>query len=141
MTIRESPQRKPLPELTELTRPFWTAAREGRLVVQQCAKCGTRDFYPKPWCIECGHRQLDWVEVSGTGTVYSHTAATTVMMNLPGWKDELPVVLCLIDLDDGPRMYAQLTDCAPADVRIGMRVRAHFAEIGGDAGIVRFRPA
>lgn len=139
--MRQSAQGKPLPEITDLTRPFWSAARAGRLVMQKCAGCGTLDFYPKPWCVECGDRRLEWVEVRKTGTVYSHTVATAVMMNLPGWKSELPLILCLVDLDDGPRMYAQLTDCRPEDVKIGMRVLAHFEAIGDDAGVPKFRPA
>jgi len=139
--MRQSTQGKPLPEITDLTRPFWSAAREGKLVMQKCARCGTLNFFPKPWCIECGDRRLEWTEVRPSGTVYSYTTATTVMMNLPGWKDELPVILCLVDLDDGPRMYAQLTDCKPEGVRIGMRVQAHFEAISDEAGVPRFRPA
>lgn len=139
--MRQSPNGKPLPEITDLTRPFWTAAREGKLVVQKCPNCGTTDFFPKPWCIECGKREREWVEVSRTGTVYSYTAASLVMMNLPGWKEDLPVILCLVDLDDGPRMYAQLTGCSPEEVRIGMRVEAYFEPISDEAGIPKFRPA
>lgn len=138
--MRQSSDGKPLPEITDLTRPFWSAAREGRLVVQRCAGCGTLGFHPKPWCVECGDRRLEWVEVRKTGTVYSHSVATAVMMNLPGWKRELPLVLCLVDLDDGPRLYAQLTDCTPDDVRIGMRVQAHFESISDEAGVPKFRP-
>lgn len=139
--MRQSPDGKPLPEISDLTRPFWTGAREGKLVMQKCQSCGTIDFFPKPWCVECGKRERDWVEVGKTGTVYSHTAASLVMMNLPGWKEELPVILCLVDLDDGPRMYAQLTGCSPEEVRIGMRVEAYFEKISEEAGIPKFRPA
>lgn len=139
--MRQSPDGKPLPEITDLTRPFWSAAREGKLFMQKCPSCGTIDFFPKPWCVECGKREREWVEVRKTGTVYSHTAASLVMMNLPGWKEDLPVILCLVDLDDGPRMYAQLTGCSPEEVRIGMRVEAHFTAISEEAGIPKFRPA
>lgn len=138
--MRQSPHGKPLPEISDLTRPFWRAARDGKLVMQKCSRCATLDFYPKPWCIECGDRRLNWVEVGPTGVVYSYTTAPIVMMNLPGWNGELPITLCLVDLDDGPRMYAQLVNCAPEDVRIGMRVVAEFEEISEDAGIPKFRP-
>lgn len=138
--MEQSPQGKPLPHITDLTRPFWSAAKEGRLVMQKCAHCATINFFPKPWCVECGHRGLEWVEVRPQGTVYSYTVARAVMMNLPGWKDELPVVQCIIDLDDGGRMYGQLTHCAPEAVRIGMQVQAYFEPIGPEAGIPRFRP-
>jgi len=134
------PEGKPIPEITELTRPFWSAAKQGKLVMQKCQRCGTLDFFPKPWCIECGHRGLEWVEVRPHGTVYSYTVAYTVMMNYPAWKDDLPVMQCIIDLDDGPRMYGQLTGCRPEQIRIGMRVEAYFEDIGKDSAIPKFRP-
>lgn len=139
--MTQAPKGKPLPEITDLTRPFWSAAKKGKLMMQKCKACGTLDFLPKPWCIECGDRRLEWTEVKPEGTVYSHTTAYTVMMNYPAWKDDLPVVICIIDLDDGPRMYGQLTDCPPDKVRIGMRVKAYFEPIGEDAAVPKFRPA
>ncbi len=139
--MAQTTQGKPLPEITDLTRPFWSAAKEGRLVMQKCTRCGTFDFFPKPWCIECGHRGLEWVEVKPQGTVYSHTVARVVMMNYPAWKDDIPLVLCIIDLDDGPRMYGQLTHCSPEQVRIGMRVKAYFEDVSDQAAIPKFRPA
>ena len=132
---------KPLPDINDQTRPFWSGAAEGRLMMQKCTRCGTVNFHPKPWCIECGSRDIPWVEVRPSGVVYSHTVAYSVAMNYPGWQADLPVILCLVDLDDGARMYAQLTDCAPDAVRIGMRVAAHFVPIAEGAGIPKFRPA
>ncbi len=136
----ESATGKPLPTITDLTRPFWTAAREGRLVLQKCQKCATFNFHPKPWCVECGSRELEWTDAKPYGTVYSHTVSRSVAMNLKGWEKELPVLMCLIDLDDGARMYGQVTDCAVEDLRIGMRVQAYFEPISDEAGIPKFRP-
>jgi uncharacterized OB-fold protein len=48
--------------------------------------------------------------------------------------------MCLIDLDDGARLYGQLTHCKPNDLRIGMRVQAYFEAISAEAGIPKFRP-
>lgn len=132
---------KPLPVITDLTRPFWAAAKNGKLVLQKCQRCATFNFHPKPWCIECGSRELVWTDAKPFGTVYSHTVSYTVAMNSPAWEAELPLVMCLIDLDDGARMYGQVTDCAPADIRIGMRVEVHFEDISSEAAIPKFRPA
>lgn len=131
---------KPLPVITELTRPFWTAAKQGRLVLQKCQKCGVFNFHPKAWCVDCGSRDLVWTDAQPTGTVYSHTISRSVAMNYPGWQAELPVLMCLIDLDDGARMYAQVTHCAPEALHIGMRVQVHFEAISDEAGIPKFRP-
>ncbi len=138
--MTETSQGKPLPEINDFTRPFWSAAKQRKLVMQKCQRCGTLNFLPKPWCIECGHRDLKWVELKPQGLVYSHTVAHAVMMNFPAWKADLPVILCIIDLDDGARMYAQLMGCHPDKVRIGMRVEAYFEDISDDAAIPKFRP-
>jgi uncharacterized OB-fold protein len=61
-------------------------------------------------------------------------------MNYPGWQADLPVLMCMVDLDDGPRMYGQVTDCAPEDLRIGMRLEVHFEDISEEAAIPKFRP-
>lgn len=131
---------KPLPELTDMTRPFWTGARAGRFMVQKCRKCGTYQFHPKPGCIECACRDLDWTQVKGTGTVYSFTISRSIAMNYKGWTPELPILFCLVDLDEGARMYAQVTGCTEQDMRIGMRVQAYFEPISDEAGIPKFKP-
>jgi uncharacterized OB-fold protein len=131
---------KPLPTITDLTRPFWAAAREGRLVLQKCQRCGTFNFHPKPWCVDCGNRDLVWTDAKPFGTIYSFTISRTVAMNFPGWEAELPVLMCLIDLDDGARMYGQVTHCEPGELSVGMRVQAYFEPISADAGIPKFRP-
>jgi hypothetical protein len=51
------------------------------------------------------------------------------------------VLFCLIDLDEGARMYAQVTHCSPDDIHIGMRVSAYFQPISEEAGIPIFRPS
>jgi uncharacterized OB-fold protein len=131
---------KPLPQITDLTRPFWTAAKSGKLVLQKCGKCATFNFFPKPWCIECGSRDLNWTDAKPFGTVYSFTISRSVAMNFPGWEAELPVLMCLIDLDDGVRLYGQVKGCKPEDMKIGMRVEAFFEDISDEAGIPKFRP-
>jgi uncharacterized OB-fold protein len=132
---------KPLPTITELTRPFWTAAKAGRLVLQKCDQCGTFNFHPKAWCINCGSRALTWTDAQPGGTVYSFTISRSVAMNYQGWQADLPLLMCLIDLDDGARLYGQVTDCRPEDIRIGMRVTVWFESISDEAGIPKFRPA
>jgi uncharacterized OB-fold protein len=131
---------KPLPQITDLTNPFWSAAKHGKLVLQKCSKCSTFNFFPRPWCIECGSRALAWADAKPYGTVYTFTISHIVSMNYPGWEAELPVLMCLIDLDDGVRLYGQVTDCAPEQLKIGMRVQAYFDDISDTAGIPKFRP-
>jgi uncharacterized protein len=131
---------KPLPDVTDMTRPFWEGARDQKLVLQKCRKCETFQFLPKPWCIECGSRELIWTEAKPSGRIYAFTISRTVAMNFPGWEGDLPVILGLIDLDDGARMYAHVTDCLPENIYIGMRVAVHFESINEEMSIPKFSP-
>ena len=61
------------PYADESTQPFWDAVLEGRLVVPQCVNCGTFILPPQPFCFVCEHQEFEWVELPGTGTIYSFT--------------------------------------------------------------------
>ncbi len=50
----------------ELSKPFWDAANEGRLVIQNCKACDRLQHPPAPACSQCGSRDnLEWKEMSG----------------------------------------------------------------------------
>lgn len=88
---------KPVPTADPTSRPFWEAAAEGRLVAQHCADCGEHQLYPRTVCRHCWSRDLDLVDLSGTGTLYSYTECHVT--GQPGYDDETPYVVALVDLD------------------------------------------
>lgn len=102
----------------------------GRFEIQQCAACRRHVFYPRVLCPHCGAGRLDWVAASGRGTVYS----TTVVRRKPADGGDYNV--CLVDLAEGVRMMSRVAGLPPADVKIGMAVKARIAE-----GLVEFTPA
>lgn len=119
-----------LPEVDHLTKPFWDAAKEHKLVLQKCARCGAFQWYPKPLCEECGYNILVWTEVNGKGTIYSFTVIYHAKMN-PAFEKDTPYNIVIVELDEGPRMYSNLIDCPPQDLKIGMRVEVVFQEKDG----------
>jgi uncharacterized OB-fold protein len=129
---------KPMPEPSLDSQPFWEALKEHRLVLQQCAHCGTIRHYPRPLCAQCFSMQVTWVEASGKGTVYSWTVAHHPFH--PGFKGEVPYVLATVELQEGVRMVSQLCG-VPADaVRIGMPVEICFVDVTADLTLPMFRP-
>lgn len=88
---------KPVPAIDPESEAYWAAAAEGRLVVQRCADCGERQTYPRRLCRHCWSRDLSMVELDGTGTVYSYTACHVA--GQPGYDEETPYVIALVDLD------------------------------------------
>lgn len=129
---------KPLPEPTAVSLPFWDAAKEHRLVLQRSKKTGKYLYYPRavsPWG---PGDELEWGEVSGRGKVFSYTIAWRP--TAPQWANDVPYVIAIVELDEGPRMTANIIGCAPEDVRIGMLVVASFEDVTPEVTLVQFRP-
>lgn len=105
---------------------------EGRFMIQQSRKTAEHVFFPRAVAPRTGE-DLDWVEASGLGSVYS----TSVVRKRP---PEASYNIALIDLAEGPRMMSRVEGIDPADVRIGMAVRACIVE-AEDGPLVVFVPA
>jgi uncharacterized protein len=131
-----------VPGMTELTRPYWDAAREGRLVVQECLECHRLRHPPLPACPDCGRSRdgstLGWREVSGTGTVYTYTVVRHPTHF--AFADAVPYVIALVELTEGPRLVTGITGCPPEEVRVGMPVRAVFREVAEGITLSYFEP-
>lgn len=134
------PDTLPTPTPTNLTRPFWEAAKEGKFVFQHCSECGTFQSYPRPWCTECGSEELGWKEVSGEGTVYSYTIPRQVVDNVPAFQEKIPFVFAVVQLNEGPRFYSNVVGIRPEHVEIGMKVRLTFEAVSADMSLPKFRP-
>ncbi len=105
----------------------------GRFMIQRARASGQYVFYPRIAEPLTGDNDLEWVEVSGRGTVYS----VTVIAQRPPAED---YNVALIDLDEGPRLMSRVEGIAAAAVRIGMTVQARI--IQDEAGpLVIFEPA
>ncbi len=92
---------------------------QGSFVIPRCTDCGRWHFFPRVLCPHCGSDVLAWQAPCGGGTVYS---TTTVR------RKEGDYNVCLVDLDEGPRMMSRVTGIVPDAVRIGMRVRAEIVQ-------------
>ncbi|MBM3532079.1 MAG: DNA-binding protein [Alphaproteobacteria bacterium] len=108
---------------------------EGRFCIQRCRGSGRYVFQPRVLSPFTGEPTLDWVEVSGRGTVYS----TTVIRRRPEQGGDYN--LALIDLDEGCRLMSRVEGLPPAEIRIGLKVRARIARDRENAPILVFDPA
>ena len=129
-----------MPEITNLNRPFWEATKRHELMIQRCKSCGEYQWYPRANCIHCGSMDIEWVKVSGKGSVYSYTIIWQVIGNSPLYNLEIPFAVGLIELDEGPRMYARIIGCEVTDVKVGMKVEVDFKDLTSEISIPVFRP-
>ncbi len=129
---------KPLPQLDNVNEEYWKAAREGRLLIQQCPKCGNRQWYPRALCTSCG-ADPEWLETAGRGTIHTYTVVR--QQGLPAFKAELPYVIAMVELDEGPLIFGSMPGTDPDTVSIGMPVEVYFAAAADDTGVAYWRPA
>jgi len=137
MGTRMSADGKPLPVPNPTTQPYFDAARKGQLRIQRCPRDGFF-FYPRARCPGCLGNDWSWQDVSGRGEVHAFTIDR--MGHDPALASEVPFVIAVVELEEGPRMTARIVDCAFDDVRIGMPLEARFESIE-DITLVRFAPS
>lgn len=134
-----SEYKKPLPEPNLDTAEYWAAARAHILKLQKCRGCGAFRYYPRPVCPVCMSFDFDWQAVSGRGKVYTFTVIHRAPH--PGFKEDLPFVMAVVALEEGPRMLTNITGCAPSDVRIDMPVAVVFEDATDEISLAKFTPA
>ena len=114
-----------------------------RLQGTVCEDCGHHSFPPRLVCPNCKSKRQKPFAFSGKGTVFSFT---TIYQTIERYQDQVPYLVALIDLEEGVRITAQLTDVDSDEVEIGMPVemvvRKFYAD--GDNGPIfygyKFRP-
>ena len=76
--------------------------------------------------------------VSGRGTVFSFVTFHRVYR--PAFAEDVPYVVALVELDEGPRLLTNILGISPDEVRCEMAVEVVFDDSDGDVSIPKFRP-
>ena len=109
-----------------------------RLEAARCTGCGKISYPPRVVCPGCHGREFETVTLSREGTVVTFTV---VHVPPTGFEGQVPLILVLVELEEGVRTMVQLADVAdPSEVRIGMPVRLEFRKISedGEAGTINY---
>ena len=117
--------------------------RDGKLVGARCTNCGTFRLPPTPFCFVCRHQQVEWVELPGTGRVYSFTIVRHPLARM--LHDAVPYASGIIELDGtqgaGARMVCNIIDCDVDTLAVGDPVEIVWEHVSDDMSVPRFRPA
>ena len=124
------------PAISAESRPFWDAAAQGRLIVEQCKNCDLHIFPPRGVCRRCYGREMTWVDVRPPGVLHSHTE------NHQPWLPGLgPYTLGLVELPDHDRIrLVGFVQGFRARPRIGDLVDFKFARFDGGLSRLYFGP-
>jgi len=121
------------------TQPFWEAAAQHKLVVPRCTSCGTYRMPPSGFCWKCRAQEVELVEQSGRGTIYSFTVIWHPL--LPDVADSVPYIPAVVELPDtnGCRLVGDVIDVHPSEVKIGMEVELVWRDVREGTSVPTWR--
>jgi uncharacterized OB-fold protein len=108
------------------------ALKENRLLGLKCQECGTVTVPPKMVCRKCASPNMEVVELKGGGKIQTFTVNNVAA---EGREDEVPYIIVLVELDDGPWIMGNLAGIDPNEVTmevIGKRVKMGHKVFPGD---------
>jgi len=111
------------------------------MVLSRCNNCKSVYFPPPIKCKNCCSKSFEHVIPSGRGKIYAFTKIGVT--GAPGeYAEQVKLngsyVVALIDLEEGPRIMGQLTDCTPDEVVIGQEVKLVFRIMYRQEGVIRY---
>ncbi len=132
MTVRQ--RSFPSPEADPDTEKFWTAARDGKLMIGRCRTCGENHYYPRGMCPHCGSSEVMLVESSGKGEIYSYSILR---------RADPPYAIAYVTLEDGPTMMTNIIEADLDSLSIGQKVELKFSPTENPDGppVPTFKPA
>ena len=129
---------KPKPRPAPESVPYWQAAKEHRLALPKCEDCSQFWFPPSRTCPHCLSTNFSFQNVSGRGKVFSFVTFHRVYR--PAFAEDVPYVVALVELEEGPRVLTNILGVTHEDVRCEMPVEVVFDDYDEDVAIPKFRP-
>jgi uncharacterized protein len=117
------------PAVTAESLPFWEACDREELILQRCTRCRDINWFPRSFCRTCSSPELEWEPSSGKGTVETFSLIYRPMN--ASYRDEVPYVLALVHLDDGPTFLTRIVGETALDTQIDDHVGVRFAVTTG----------
>lgn len=118
---------------------YWTQLRSSQLAFPLCDDCGRHHWYPMQRCPHCGSAAIEWMPISGEGTLYSWTVVRHAFS--PDYRDKIPYTVALVEFPDAPgiRLVTQLIHDDTVELRCQMPVTPVFESPASDRPMVFFR--
>lgn len=120
---------RPVPIPDEISKPFWDACNERRLVMQTCKTCNKMQYPPQKSCSECGSADnMEWREVSGRGSINGYIVVYDSRIRL--WQTEQPYNVAIVQLEEDPTInfFSNLQGTPVDKVPVGASVQVDFQE-------------
>lgn len=132
---------KPYPNIPEDMKDYWAALREHRFVLWHCRTCGAW-YWPMACCRNHPNEpymgNMELKEASGRGKVFTYNIHYRAFH--PGFRDEIPYIFALIELEESPLFPSTIIGCGEEKIRIGLPVEVSFEDVEEGFTLPKFRP-
>ncbi len=129
---------KPLPIPSVESKPFWEGCKRDELLLPRCNQCASYWFPATATCPECLSTDWEWTRSSGRGRIYSFGVYHRVYHQ--GFRNDVPYVVVVVQLDEGPRLVSNLVDCVLEEIQCDMPVEVIFEDVTDDTTLYKFSP-
>ncbi len=130
---------KTVPEINDISKPFWDAAQREEFLIQRNKNTGNYFFMAGELPSDDSSPDFEWVKASGKGEIVTFSIAKSPLFE--SYAAELPYMVAIIKLSEGPQMMSNIINCNPEDVHVGMKVKVTFEERKDGFKIPQFEPA
>ena len=102
-----------------------------------CKKCSKWHFPPRLICDECKGEEFETKAMQRTGKILTYT---TIRVPPAPFSDQAPYSVAVVEMDDGPRLTAMVTDHRDSELKIGQKIRLEFRRIYDDSepGVINY---
>jgi uncharacterized OB-fold protein len=129
---------KPLPRGEDYNGEFYQFCKQHELRFQCCSTCGTWRHMPRESCPACKSFEWTWERSSGKGRVFSWTVVHRALH--PGFSEDLPYAVVIIELDEGVRIVSHVVGLAPDALQLDLPVAVVFEDVTPEVTLPKFRP-
>lgn len=130
---------KPLPVISEDNETYWKYCKQHELRMQKCKDCGHIRFPASILCQACHSMESEWVKLAGKGKIYSYIVFHQAYHE--AYQNDIPYVVAIVQLDEGPRMESNITGVDVKVVEIDMPVEVYFDDVTDEVSLPKFKPA
>jgi uncharacterized OB-fold protein len=108
------------------------ALKQDRLLGLKCRACGAIMVPPSMVCRQCSGPDMEILELKGSGKIRTFT---TVFVAAEGRESEIPYIIVMVELDEGPWIMGNLDGIDPKIASmelVGKKVRMGHKVFPGD---------
>jgi uncharacterized OB-fold protein len=108
------------------------ALKQNKLLGLKCRACGAITIPPKMACRQCASPEMEVMEVKSNGKIRTFT---TVFVGAEGRESEVPYIIVMVELEEGPWIMGDLEGIDPKQASmelIGKKVKMGNKVFPGD---------